>query len=64
MKKHYKYLKILKNDYENHHNVNYTPMRHLEACVEFNQIGICSDRHLPDKAIDALDEAGSRVHIT
>ena len=46
----------------NHHNVTYTDDA-LEACVSLTSRYI-SDRHLPDKAIDALDESGSRVHIT
>jgi ATP-dependent Clp protease ATP-binding subunit ClpC len=52
----------IKSKYEEHHNVTYTPEA-LKACVTLTQRYI-SDRHLPDKAIDALDEAGSRVHIT
>ncbi len=52
----------IKEKYEEHHNVNYTKEA-LEACVKLTNRYI-SDRHLPDKAIDALDEAGSRVHIT
>ena len=55
-------LKNLKNHYEDHHNVTYSKEA-LEACVNLT-IRYVSDRHLPDKAIDALDEAGSRVHIT
>lgn len=55
-------LNNIKDRYEDHHNVFYTPEA-LEACVKLTQRYI-SDRHLPDKAIDALDEAGSRVHIT
>ncbi|NVK03282.1 MAG: ATP-dependent Clp protease ATP-binding subunit [Flavobacteriia bacterium] len=55
-------LNNIKDRYEDHHNVNYTPEA-LEACVKLTQRYV-SDRHLPDKAIDALDEAGSRVHIT
>lgn len=55
-------LKNIKEKYEEHHNVNYTEEA-LEACVHLTDRYI-SDRHLPDKAIDALDEAGSRVHIT
>jgi len=54
-------LKNIKERYENHHNVNYTEDA-LKACVELTDRYI-SDRFLPDKAIDALDEAGSRVHI-
>ena len=55
-------LENIKAKYEEHHNVTYTPEA-LKACVTLTQRYI-SDRHLPDKAIDALDEAGSRVHIT
>ncbi|MGZ4040687.1 MAG: ATP-dependent Clp protease ATP-binding subunit, partial [Bacteroidia bacterium] len=55
-------LSNIKPKYEEHHNVTYTPEA-LKACVTLTQRYI-SDRHLPDKAIDALDEAGSRVHIT
>ncbi len=55
-------LRNIKERYEDHHNVIYTDEA-LEACVKLTNRYI-SDRHLPDKAIDALDEAGSRVHIT
>ncbi|MCK5782109.1 MAG: ATP-dependent Clp protease ATP-binding subunit [Flavobacteriales bacterium] len=55
-------LNNIKDKYESHHNVNYTPEA-IKACVQLTDRYI-SDRHLPDKAIDALDEAGSRVHIT
>jgi ATP-dependent Clp protease ATP-binding subunit ClpC len=55
-------LQNIKENYEKHHNVNYTNEA-LKACVSLTDRYI-SDRHLPDKAIDALDEAGSRVHIT
>ncbi|MCB8999016.1 MAG: ATP-dependent Clp protease ATP-binding subunit [Bacteroidales bacterium] len=55
-------LNNIKERYEEHHNVTYTPEA-IEACVRLTQRYI-SDRHLPDKAIDALDEAGSRVHIS
>ncbi len=54
-------LKNIKERYEDHHNVNYTEEA-LKACVSLTTRYI-SDRHLPDKAIDALDESGSRVHI-
>ena len=54
-------LRNIKDRYENHHNVNYTDDA-LKACVELTNRYV-SDRFLPDKAIDALDEAGSRVHI-
>jgi ATP-dependent Clp protease ATP-binding subunit ClpC len=52
----------IKERYEEHHNVYYTDEA-IQACVKLTQRYI-SDRHLPDKAIDALDEAGSRVHIS
>src|SRR5690554_863943 len=52
----------IKDKYEDHHNVIYTPEA-IRACVALTERYI-SDRHLPDKAIDALDEVGSRVHIT
>ena len=55
-------LNNVKGRYEEHHNVNYTEEA-LRACVSLTARYI-SDRHLPDKAIDALDEAGSRVHLT
>ena len=52
----------MKERYEDHHNVEYTDEA-IAACVSLTS-RYMSDRHLPDKAIDALDEAGSRVHIT
>ena len=55
-------LKNIKEKYESHHNVNYTDDA-IIACVKLTDRYI-SDRFLPDKAIDAMDEAGSRVHIT
>ncbi|WP_288316091.1 ATP-dependent Clp protease ATP-binding subunit [uncultured Mediterranea sp.] len=55
-------LKNIKEKYEDHHNVRYTDAA-LEACVKLTARYI-SDRSFPDKAIDALDEAGSRVHLT
>ena len=55
-------LNNIKERYEDHHNVNYSEAA-IEACVTLTHRYI-SDRYLPDKAIDALDEAGSRVHIT
>lgn len=55
-------LKNIKDKYEDHHNVNYTEAA-LEACVKLTDRYI-TDRNFPDKAIDALDEAGSRVHLT
>jgi ATP-dependent Clp protease ATP-binding subunit ClpC len=55
-------LNNIRERYEEHHNVLYTPEA-IDACVKLTNRYI-SDRYLPDKAIDALDEAGSRVHIT
>ena len=55
-------LKNIKEKYEDHHNVRYTDAA-LEACVKLSARYI-NDRNFPDKAIDALDEAGSRVHLT
>ena len=55
-------LKNIKEKYEDHHNVRYTDAA-LEACVKLTARYI-NDRNFPDKAIDALDEAGSRVHLT
>ena len=55
-------LHNIKSKYEDHHNVLYTDEA-IKACVQLTARYI-TDRHLPDKAIDALDEAGSRVHIT
>lgn len=55
-------LRNIKDKYEDHHNVNYTDEA-LEACVKLTDRYI-TDRNFPDKAIDALDEAGSRVHLT
>jgi len=55
-------LRNIKDQYESHHNVNFTD-KALEACVKLTDRYI-SDRFFPDKAIDAMDEAGSRVHIT
>ena len=54
-------LNNIKIRYEDHHLVKYEPEA-IEACVKLTNRYI-SDRHLPDKAIDALDEAGARVHI-
>ncbi|RIW17183.1 ATP-dependent Clp protease ATP-binding subunit [Algoriphagus lacus] len=54
-------LNNIKDKYEDHHNVVYTPAA-IEACVKLSDRYI-SDRFLPDKAIDILDEAGARVHI-
>ncbi|WP_295182292.1 ATP-dependent Clp protease ATP-binding subunit [uncultured Christiangramia sp.] len=55
-------LNNIKDKYEDHHNVQYTNEA-IEACVKLTN-RYMTDRFLPDKAIDALDEAGSRVHIT
>ena len=55
-------LNNIKDKYEDHHLVKYEPEA-IEACVKLTERYI-SDRCLPDKAIDALDEAGSRVHIS
>ena len=55
-------LNNIKEKYEDHHLVKYTPDA-IDACVHLTN-RYMSDRYLPDKAIDALDEAGSRVHIT
>ncbi|SEG39106.1 ATP-dependent Clp protease ATP-binding subunit [Algoriphagus boritolerans] len=54
-------LENIKDKYEDHHNVIYTPEA-IVACVKLSDRYI-SDRFLPDKAIDILDEAGARVHI-
>jgi ATP-dependent Clp protease ATP-binding subunit ClpC len=54
-------LNQIKVIYENHHNVIYTPEA-IKACITLTERYITS-RHFPDKAIDALDEAGSRIHI-
>lgn len=55
-------LNNIKDKYEDHHLVRYEPEA-IEACVKLTE-RYMSDRCLPDKAIDALDEAGSRVHIS
>jgi len=55
-------LNKIKGKYEDYHNVIYTPEA-IDACVKLTMRYV-SDRCLPDKAIDALDEAGSRVHIS
>lgn len=55
-------LRNIKDKYEDHHNVYYTDEA-LEACVKLAD-RYTTDRNFPDKAIDALDEAGSRVHLT
>lgn len=55
-------LQNIKDRYEKHHHVTYTTEA-LEACVKFTERYI-SDRYFPDKAIDAMDEAGARAHIS
>ena len=55
-------LNNIKDKYEEHHSVAYTEEA-IRACVTLTSRYI-TDRHLPDKAIDALDEVGSRVHLT
>ena len=55
-------LENIRDKYEEHHNVTFTPEA-LDACVKLTERYV-SDRNFPDKAIDAMDEAGSRVHIT
>ena len=55
-------LMNIKERYEDHHSVSYSEDA-IKACVKLTERYI-TDRHLPDKAIDALDEVGSRVHIT
>ena len=55
-------LHNIKEKYEEHHNVDFTDDA-IEACVKLTN-RYMTDRYLPDKAIDALDEAGSRIHIT
>ena len=55
-------LKNIKDRYEDHHNVRYTDEA-IEACVKLSERYI-TDRCFPDKAIDVMDEAGSRVHLT
>jgi len=54
-------LHNIKDKYEEHHSVSYTD-KAIDACVKLTSRYI-TDRHLPDKAIDALDEVGSRVHL-
>ena len=55
-------LHNIKDKYEEHHHVDYTDDA-IEACVKLTN-RYMTDRYLPDKAIDALDESGSRIHIT
>jgi ATP-dependent Clp protease ATP-binding subunit ClpC len=54
-------LENIKDKYEEHHHVTYTPEA-IEACVKLSDRYV-SDRYLPDKAIDVMDEAGAKVHI-
>lgn len=54
-------LRNIKDRYEHHHHVTYSDAA-LEACVQLTERYI-TDRHFPDKAIDALDEVGSRMHL-
>jgi ATP-dependent Clp protease ATP-binding subunit ClpC len=58
----YQILNNIKEKYEDHHLVKYSDEA-IQACVQLTNRYI-TDRYLPDKAIDALDEAGARVHIT
>jgi ATP-dependent Clp protease ATP-binding subunit ClpC len=55
-------LHNIKDKYEDHHNVTYTEEA-IEACVSMS-VRYLTDRHLPDKAIDVMDEVGARVHIS
>lgn len=55
-------LRNIKDKYEEHHNVTYTDEA-LKACVRLTDRYV-TDRYFPDKAIDAMDEAGSRIHLT
>ncbi len=55
-------LNNIKPKYENHHSVTYTDEA-IAACVNMS-IRYITDRHLPDKAIDVLDEVGARVHLS
>jgi ATP-dependent Clp protease ATP-binding subunit ClpC len=55
-------LNNIKDKYEAHHSVNYEPEA-IEACVKMSSRYL-TDRHLPDKAIDVMDEAGARVHLS
>ena len=55
-------LRNIKDKYEEHHNVTYTDEA-LEACVRLTDRYVTA-RYFPDKAIDAMDEAGSRIHLT
>ena len=55
-------LENIKTKYEDHHSVEYTPEA-LDAAVKMS-VRYITDRHLPDKAIDVLDEVGARVHLS
>ena len=55
-------LKNIKDRYENHHHVTYTDEA-IKACVNLTDRYV-SERHFPDKAIDALDEVGSKKHLS
>ncbi len=57
-----KILQNIKDRYERHHHVNYTD-KALEACVKLTERYV-TDRAFPDKAIDAMDESGSRIHLS
>jgi ATP-dependent Clp protease ATP-binding subunit ClpC len=58
----YQILQNIKDKYESHHSVTYTDAA-LDAAVKLS-VRFISDRHLPDKAIDVMDEAGARVHLS
>ncbi len=58
----YQILQNIKDKYEDHHSVTYTDEA-LDAAVKLS-VRFISDRHLPDKAIDVMDEAGARVHLS
>ena len=58
----YQILQNIKDKYEDHHSVTYTDQA-LDAAVKLS-VRFISDRHLPDKAIDVMDEAGARVHLS
>ena len=55
-------LENIRSRYEQHHGVNYSEAA-LKACVELTERYV-TDRHFPDKAIDALDETGAHIHVT
>jgi ATP-dependent Clp protease ATP-binding subunit ClpC len=55
-------LNNIKQKYEDHHSVEYTPEA-MEASVNMS-VRYITDRHLPDKAIDVMDEVGARVHLS